>query len=152
MKIRDISSQCVAECTEDAPLSEVFDLIQKCEHGLVVVLDSPTHRVPLGVVSEHTICERLIAGGRRPKELQAGSVMDTRARRVPASTDVASCGELLRSGSSAILLVDENRQFCGMVTREALASAYRRTTAPPVFAPAAAIPAKAEIPAFGWLR
>jgi CBS-domain-containing membrane protein len=152
MQIRDVVTTCVAECTEDTSLTEVYELLQKCEHGFVVVLDSPTHRVPLGIVTEHTICENLISRGRRPKELQAGSVMNTRVRRVPAATPVASCTEMLRSAvSDPILVVDEKRQFCGLVSREAIAAAARSVAASPVFTPAAALPARTEIPAFGWL-
>lgn len=152
MLIRDVVNGCVAECTEDTPLTEVFDLIQKCEHGFVVVLDSPTHRVPLGIVNEHTICEQMIAKGRKPTELRAGGVMNTCVRRVSAATPVESGREILRIRDSApILVVDEKRRFCGLVTREAIASALRQTSVP-VFTPAASVPALREIPAFGWLR
>src|SRR3982751_1359661 len=82
MIIRDIMTECPAECIEDAPLSEVYELIQKCDHGYVVVLDSSAHRVPIGVVSEHSICEQIIGRGRNPKVLRAGSVMDSRIRRI----------------------------------------------------------------------
>jgi predicted transcriptional regulator len=153
MLISEVVSECVAECTEDTPLADVYELIQKCEHGFVVVLESSTHRVPLGVVSEHTICEQLIACGRRPKELKAGNVMNTRARRVAASTPVASCRELVQPADAVpILVVDEKRQFCGIVMQDALAAAVRRASGSPAFTPASATPASSEIPAFGWLQ
>ena len=51
MFVKEIMSRCVMECTEDTGLEEVYDLIKKCDHGLVVVVDSHAHRVPIGVVS-----------------------------------------------------------------------------------------------------
>lgn len=153
MLVKDVVSKCVAECTEDTPLAEVYELIQKCEHGFVVVLDSTTHRVPLGIVNEHSICEQLIARGRKPKELRAGSVMLSRVRRVSGSTPVERCAELFtNSGSVPILAVDDQRQFCGLVDPQRLESAVRNASAPPRFSLASAIPGRPEIPVFGWLQ
>ena len=47
MRVSEIMSRCVTVCTEDTGLEEVYELIQKCEHKLVVVVDSNAHRVPI---------------------------------------------------------------------------------------------------------
>jgi predicted transcriptional regulator len=149
----------VAECTEDAPLSEVYDLIQQCEHGYVVVLDSASHRVPIGVVTEHSICQQVVARGRSPKGLNAGNVMNARIRRVSESTDVSACeGIVETAGSEPILVTDEKRQFKGMVDCSALATAVferkRHNTNPNIEFSGliqTKTPAHVEIPAFGWM-
>jgi len=40
MRVSEIMSKCVTVCTEDTGLEEVYELIQKCAHKLVVVVDS----------------------------------------------------------------------------------------------------------------
>jgi hypothetical protein len=62
-------------------LEEVYELIQKCEHKLVVVVDSNAHRVPIGVAASTRIVNR---SSPRPKSatLSAGSIMDARIRKV----------------------------------------------------------------------
>lgn len=119
MFVSDIMSTCVAECTEDARLEEVFELIQKCDHGLVVVVDSLAHRVPLGVITEHSICEQLIARGRNPKGLSAGSVIDSRIIKVVGTELVETIRrEAIQTDVAAIVVVDDNRRISGLVPKE----------------------------------
>ena len=159
MLIRNIMTNNAAECTEDAPLSEVYDLIQNCVQGYAVVLDSASHRVPIGVVTEHSICQQIVARGRNPKGLNAGNVMNARIRRVSENTDVAACEGLVETAASEpILVTDEKRQFTGIVERSRLAAAIgdsKRNHANPnaEFSSLMQVktPGRVEIPAFGWM-
>ena len=158
MFVSEIMSTCVAECTEDTKLEEVFELIQKCDHGLVVVVDSLAHRIPIGVVTEHSICEQIIARGRNPRSLQAGSVMDSRIKKVLNSELVENILEMRQEDVSAIVAVDENRRVCGLVSKERIKEAPlvvrpARQPISAVTAPGAQpLPHRiSEIPAFGWM-
>ena len=158
MFISEIMSTCVAECTEDMKLEEVFDLIQKCDHGLVVVIDSHAHRVPIGIVNERSICEQIIARGRNPRNLLAGSVMDSRIKKV-LETDLAECiNDTDAAEFAAIVVIDDKRRICGLVTKEkinAIASIANRTyiSAPDVASVTPGRPRRiSEIPAFGWIQ
>jgi predicted transcriptional regulator len=158
MFVSEIMSTCVAECTEDTKLEDVFELIQKCDHGLVVVVDSLAHRIPIGVVTEHSICEQIIARGRNPRSLQAGSVMDWRIKKVLNSDLVENILEMRQEDVSAIIAVDDNRRVCGLVSKERIkqaAPAVRpaRQAISAITSPAAQPPSQriSEIPAFGWM-
>ena len=147
MRVSDIMSRCVTVCTEDAGLEEVYELIQKCEHKLVVVVDSHAHRVPIGVASEHTICEQIIARGRNPRTLSAGSAMDARVKKVPEDQLLESIGPEELDGLTAIIVVNADRQIIGLVAKEAMKS----IAAAPV-AVGATQRRTSEIPAFGWIQ
>jgi predicted transcriptional regulator len=152
MFVSNIMSSCVVECTEDTRLDEVFELIRKCDHGIVVVVDSLVHRVPIGVVSERSMCEQIIARGRNPRNLVAGSVMDSRIKKV--TKDVVLEG-LDAQAVAAVVVVDDNRQVCGLVPKEkikaATSSGRSYKPAVPVVANAPQPPLRriSEIPAFG---
>ncbi len=157
MFVSEIMSKCVAECTEDMGLAEVYELIRKCAHGLVVVIDSHAHRVPIGVVSERSICEQVIARGRNPRTLLAGSVMVSAIRTVSETDLVESIRTHDMSSIVAIVVTDSKRQVCGLISPEKLS-----------IKPSAAIGqqqtvfqrenndrrprAESEIPAFGWVQ
>jgi predicted transcriptional regulator len=158
MLIKEIMDTDVVECTEDAPLAEVYDLIQQCQKGYVVVLDSSQHRVPLGVVNEHTICENLVKRSRNTKDLSAVSVMSAKIRRVCENENIENCRDLIVSDADAIIVVNESRKFQGVVQ---LAEIQRSILQPAAAAHRASIfssmlgqsiPAAVEIPAFGWLK
>jgi signal-transduction protein with cAMP-binding, CBS, and nucleotidyltransferase domain len=158
MFVSEIVSTCAAECTEDAKLEDVFELIQKCDHGAVVVVDSLAHRIPIGIVTEHSICEQIIARGKNPRSLQAGSVMDSRITKVLNSELVENILDMRQEDISAIVAVDEDRRLCGLVSKEKIkraAPAVRRSrqTFPEITAPSAQpLPRRiSEIPAFGWM-
>jgi len=152
-------STCARECTEDTPLKDVYEHIQACEHGFVVVVDSTSHRVPIGIVTEHSICEQIIARGRNAKALFAGSVMSTNVKRVGESAPVANCREVLSNNPDAILVVDDQRRLSGIIEPKRLKALIGEPhpVAGRVVEGANAsfvrkIPATNEIPAFGWLK
>ena len=157
MRISEIMSRCVTVCTEDAGLEEVYELIQKCEHKLVVVVDSNAHRVPIGVTSEHRICEQIIERGRNPRTLSAGSVMDARIKKVSEDQLVESIEEKELHDLTAIVVVNSDRQIIGLVSKEVIKrSAPVRVPERTVHVTITSAPATqrrvSEIPAFGWLH
>jgi CBS domain-containing protein len=159
MFIKNLATDTVAECTEDTRLAEVYELLQKNSHGYVVVLDSTTHRVPIGVVDEHSICKNVITRPGNPKTLTAGDVMNSRIRRVNDTTPVEACRTMLEGlKDEPILVTDEKRQFLGILDRRGLEAELSRTKIETSNTNAefgglasAKTPARVEIPAFGWI-
>lgn len=158
MLIREIMDTEVTECTEDTPLAEVYELIQSCPKNFVVVIDSSQHRVPIGIVNEHSICENLVKNSRRTKGLYAGSVMSSRIRRVCEDEQVENCRDLIATDADAITVVNERRQFRGVLEPVTIRESINRQAAAQSTSSfisgilGQAIPATAEIPAFGWLK
>jgi CBS-domain-containing membrane protein len=144
MLIREIMSLCPAECTEDTPIAEVYELITGGGNGFVVVVDSTSHRVPIGIVNLRSICDQLIVRGRNPKDLLAGSVIDTRIRRVPDSIAIENCSYVISGAHEPLVVVNDKRELCGVLDRARLASALTRSDMNRVS------PASSEIPSFGW--
>ena len=157
MRISEIMSGCVTVCTEDAGLEEVYDLIQKCEHKLVVVIDSVAHRVPIGVASEHRICEQIIARGRNPRTLSAGSVMDARIKKVSEDQLIESIDAKELHDLTAIVVVNSERRIIGVVSKEVIKRSVpirvpERTVNVTITAAPATQRRVSEIPAFGWIQ
>jgi predicted transcriptional regulator len=157
MLIKEIMNTCVSECTEDAPLAEVYELVQSSPNGYAVVIDSPLHRVPIGIINEHTICASVVKKAQRSTSTDAGSVMSSRIQRIHENTEIEDCKDLLAKVADAIVVVNDRRQFRGVVDSLELEAAVRRETrkqARSTFSEilGKAIPASVEIPAFGWLK
>ena len=121
MLVRELMSTCIAECTEDTPLERVYEAMQNCGHHVVVVLESKYHRIPIGLVTEHTILEQLVGRRRNPHGLQAANVMTSKIAKVTGGTSVALCpaASELDQGTP-IVVVDENRNVCGLLSKEVL--------------------------------
>lgn len=155
MLIKEIMDTGIAECTEDASLTDVYDLIQVSPKGYVVVIDSLKHRVPIGIIDEHSICENLIKRSRAAKDLEAGSVLNTNIKRVSENAEVGECNGLFDVKTAAMLVVNERRQLLGTVDRQRLeCSIVQVNSQKPSFTTiiSRAVPAVVEIPAFGWLK
>ena len=157
MSVRELMSTCVTECTEDATLDQVYEGIRKCEHGLVVVIDSESHRVPIGVVSERSICEQLIRRGKNPRNLSAGAVLDSRIRTVRETDPIESVSISDKDSISAVVVINDRRQVCGIIPKDKLRpaaapAATRSTGLIFVNTNVRRSPAAREIPAFGWIQ
>jgi predicted transcriptional regulator len=158
MLISEIMDTDVAECAEDTQLEDVYELIQSSYKSYVVVIDSSQHRVPIGIVNEHSICENLIKRSRNTKGLYAGSVMSSRIKRVAEDTEVEKCRDLIATDADAIVVVNEWRQFKGVLEPAQILENIEHQEAARARGSffsgvlGHAIPAKAEIPVFGWLK
>ena len=156
MLIKEIMDTNVDECTEDTPLNEVYELIQQSSKDYVIVIDSNQHRVPIGFINEHTICENLIKRTRNTKGLYAASVMSSKIKRVSENQAVEEHNEL--GEFDAIVVVNERRQFQGIVNPAELKASHEEqvpTTVPTTTVTGflvQRVPSAVEIPAFGWLK
>ena len=156
MTIGDYMNKCVVECTEDTGIDEVYELLQRCDHRMVVVIDSIAHRVPIGVVSERSICEQIIGRGRNPRTLLAGSMMDTRIKTVLENEPLERVNAEYNRDIAALIVVDEHRQVRGLIPRESLGNLTVATTSSSgqifVTTNRRVSPASSEIPGFGWIQ
>lgn len=148
MLVGEIMSKCDAVCTEDVPLRSVYELIQNSGQGFVVVIDSEVHKVPIGLVTEHSICKQVVGRGRSPKNLAAGNVLEARVPRIDADAPITDCGRLFADDRTKVILaVNGKREFLGVVFRESFARAVSSSlqAAAPVLQKQ--VP---QIPTFGW--
>ena len=157
MRVSEIMSKCVTVCTEDTGLEDVYELIGKCSHRLVIVVDSNAHRVPIGVASEHTICEQIIARGRNPRTLSAGSAMDARIKKISEDQPLESIDTRDLDDLTAIVVVNADRQIIGLVSKEVIelsapVEIAERTINVTITAAPATQRRVSEIPAFGWIQ
>jgi predicted transcriptional regulator len=156
MFIKEIMDIGAAECSEDTSLTDVYELMQTCSNGYVVVIDSRQHRVPIGIVDEHSICENVIKRSKSTKGLDAGGVINSNIKRIPENTEVSECESMLNKKVDAILVVDERRRFLGTVDPRRLESSIARLKAqrPAIVSGILGqhVRAAVEIPAFGWLK
>jgi predicted transcriptional regulator len=154
MFVSEIMSTCVTECTEDMGLEEVYNLLRECEHGFVVVVDSHAHRVPIGIVSERSICEQIIIRGRNPRSLFAGAVMDSRMTSVMETDLVESIDVADDDVRAAIVVTNSKRQVCGLVSSESLRG--RRAVvdglSPSIREEAGPSRTIDQMPALGWIQ
>lgn len=156
MTIGEYMNKCVVECTEDAGIEEVYELLQRCDHRMVVVIDSEAHRIPIGVVNERSMCEQIIGRGRNPRTLLAGSMMDTRIMTVSETAVLENINIDLARELTALVVVDERRQVRGLIPKQSIRSITVATTSSSgqifVSTNARVSPGTSEIPAFGWIQ
>jgi len=157
MSISEIMNKCFTECTEDTALEQVYERIKKCDHGLVVVVDSEAHRVPIGVVSERSICEQLILRGKNPRSVMAGAVMDSRIKTVREMDPIDAAIPQDKDSITAVVVTNDKREVCGIIPREKLPSAVDAAATHSqgrvfINTNVRRSPASSEIPAFGWIQ
>lgn len=122
MLITDLVDRRALECTEDMRLSAVYALMRESQDDIVVVLDSQAHRIPIGVVTEHEICEHVVGRRRDPRHLSAANVMSSRFAKAAEKLSAEECRRAVRSGTP-VVAVDSQGAFLGVIRREVLEAA-----------------------------
>jgi len=117
MFIREIMNINTVMCTEDMPLIEVYQLMLENNTDFIPVIDGNTHKIPIGIITEHDICLITISKGRNPRNLTAGEVMNTGITKAINNLTLAECSDLLEySKTKKILVIDKDGALCGTLT------------------------------------
>ena len=124
MLVRDLIDKNPAVCTEDLPLEQVYRLMEQKNSDHVVVIESNTHRIPIGVVTEHEMCMQILGRGRNPRGLLAANAMNTdfiKADLRSSLSDYCKDGK----NNQPIIVVDENGSLQGIVAENVQETEHR---------------------------
>jgi predicted transcriptional regulator len=121
MLVQEIMEPCSTVCTEDTPIAKVYSLMRECDRDTVVVVENRAHPIPIGVVTEHLICEQLLGRGRNPRDLTAGNVMETHFHKVTAGIEADRAASLMTDDARPpVLVIDTDGEICGTLDRTVL--------------------------------
>lgn len=136
MKVKDMMTPEPACCTADTRLPEVARMMVDRDCGEIPVVDNPSSKKPIGVVTDRDIVCRTVANGLNPLELTAADCMSKpvvtatpdmtleecchimeakRIRRVPVVDDRGSCVGML---AVADVSLHTGKNVAGHVVRE----------------------------------
>lgn len=99
-------------CTEDVSLAQVYEKLCSSPERLVIVVDSEAHRVPIGVITERSICDQVVRRLRDPRSLTAANVLDGNVVKLRRAHVLASQTE--PAGERPVLVVDRDRKLVGL--------------------------------------
>jgi CBS domain-containing protein len=117
MRVREIMTSNPACCTADTPLKEVAEMMVECDCGQIPVVDNPSTRRPVGVVTDRDIICRALARGENPMGLTARDVMSAPAITVPPEMRVLDCCRVLEEKQvRRAPVADEEGQCCGIIS------------------------------------
>jgi predicted transcriptional regulator len=126
MQISDVVRSSVI-CTEEMPLTEVFELMGKNNCKCIPVVESYAHKVPIGSITEHDICLQLINKHRDPRWLTAANVMNANISKIKDTAKIDICLNLMQKRKlEQIFVVDDKGIFCGTLNRTDLESANKK--------------------------
>ncbi|MDM7923228.1 MAG: CBS domain-containing protein [Pyrinomonadaceae bacterium] len=101
-------------CTEEVPLHQVYEMLSQDAVRIVIVVDSNVHRVPIGVITDRSICDQLIMRRRDPRGLTAANVLDSNVVKMRRAHLLASHGPV--EEQKPVLVVDRDRRLVGLYT------------------------------------
>lgn len=123
MLVKDIMRENAVLCQLDTPVQKVVNLMLENECEFVTVVESYTHKNPIGIITEHDICLRTIAEGINPLKMSAGKVLNSKFEKISVTADAAECRHLFSNNKHPFLIViNENNSCCGFVLKEDLPS------------------------------
>jgi CBS domain-containing protein len=118
MFVSDIMNLSPVICTEDVPLTQVYQLMLENNCDYIAVVDSYVHKIPIGIITEHEICLVTIAKGRNPRDLTASDVMNTNISKISKTLNLSDCSNLMQgSKTKKLFVIDDNGALCGTLSQ-----------------------------------
>ncbi len=109
----------IAVCTEETPIETVYAEMMKSHGTCAAVIENRAHRIPIGMVTEHLICEQIIGRRRNPRGMTAANVMSSNIIKVYDTSDITSC-PADTGGAGNILVVNDAGELCGVLPADLL--------------------------------
>lgn len=103
-------------CTEDTQLEQVYEMLCGSDERIVIVVDSNAHQVPIGIITDRSICDQVVGRRRDPRGLTAANVLDSKIRKLRRADILTSPIELIDLGSQPVIVVDRDRKVVGLYT------------------------------------
>ena len=116
-------------CTEHTSLEKVYGLLANAPDRLVVIIDGEAHRVPIGVVTERSICEQIIGRRRDPRGLSAANVIDCDIVKIDIEAHIEKLSGKI-TARKPLIVIDSDRRFIGLLDASAPHVANGQITAP----------------------
>jgi CBS domain-containing protein len=117
MTARDLMTSNPACCTMDTPLNDVARMMVGCDCGEIPVVERQDMKKPLGVVTDRDIVCRVVAEGKNPLTMNAGSAMTSPAVTARENDDIDEIKRVMETHQiRRVPVVDENGEICGIVS------------------------------------
>jgi CBS domain-containing protein len=127
LKVRDAMTPGPACCVASTPLPEVARLLVENDCGAIPIVDGPTTRRPMGIVTDRDIACRAVAERRNALRLTAEDCMSTPCLTVDEETLLEDCCRLMEANRvRRIVVVDASGRCTGIVAQ---ADVARRASA-----------------------
>jgi CBS domain-containing protein len=113
MLISELTLKFPPVCTEHTALDQVYSLLSGSPDRMVVVIDGEAHRVPIGVITERSICEQILGRRRDPRSLSAANVINCDIVKVEAERDLRDAPRIFGT-NKPVVVIDQDRRFVGV--------------------------------------
>lgn len=118
MFIREIMKNNSVFCTEETPLTKVYEIMAENGCDYVTVVESRVHCIPIGVITEHDICYQILGRGRNPRDMSAANAMNTNIVKISDSSKLEDCFDLMKiKNAKRVFVVDEDGRLRGTLSR-----------------------------------
>jgi CBS domain-containing protein len=129
MRIEEVMTREPACCTPDTGLREVAQMMVEHDCGQIPIVQSAADPKVLGVVTDRDIVSRLVAQGRNPLDLQAGTCMSQPVVTVRTDQSVEDCIRVMEAHRiRRVPVVDEAGLMRGIVSQADIAQHASRAS------------------------
>src|SRR5438270_6245936 len=122
MQVQQVMTQDPACCTPNTKLQSIACMMIDNNCGAIPVVDNPTTKRLLGIVTDRDIVCREVARGKNPLEFTADDCMTRSPATVSPQTDLEECCRLIEQKQvRRIPVVDASGCCCGIVSQADIA-------------------------------
>jgi predicted transcriptional regulator len=125
-------------CTEDVHLDQVYEMLCRSDERTVIVVDSNAHQIPIGIITDRSICEQVIGRRRDPRSLTAANVLDSNIKKMRRAHMMTTSADLIGSAQQPVVVVDRDRKLVGLYAgkRQVIDHALPMIAPPPEYSAA----------------
>ena len=113
MRVRDIMTRNVVTIDAEASVSDACEKYSTFRVGCLVITDD---YVPVGIITERDIIEKVVRMNKNPKKTKAKDIMSSNLKTIHASAKIEEAADIMKKNTIKKLPVILDNRIVGIIT------------------------------------
>mgnify|MGYP001564317913 CR=1 FL=1 len=117
MQVKEVMSKNVVTCTSEETVSEITKRLMKYDIGMLVVVEDNISKVPIGVITDRDVLNRVVLKELDAKKTKVGDVLTEKIVSIGEKEHLAtSVDKMKKNKVKRLVVLDEAGSLVGIIS------------------------------------
>lgn len=117
MQVKEVMSRNVVTCTKEESVLDITKRLLKYNIGMLVVVEDNISKIPIGVVTDRDVLNRVVIKGLDPKKTKVGDVLTENIISIGMKEHLATAVDKMKKNKvKRLIVLDEAGSLVGIIS------------------------------------
>ena len=117
MQVKEVMSRNVVTCTKEESVLDITKRLLKYNIGMLVVVEDNISKIPIGVVTDRDVLNRVVLKGLDPKKTKVGDILTENIISIGMKEHLATAVDKMKKNKvKRLVVLDEAGSLVGIIS------------------------------------